>query len=568
MFDSPVNDSCPGEITVCGWPWHGRVDYTVSSDSPVLTLPNGVTTRLPWAPTPVAAYEWHQHGTLLRFRDPRAPDVERTPEQLAADAERGIEWRADVLYGPREGLVYGIGPTTRQPRSWLYHDGTMNWRVTVSAAGQLRLAQLLIVVGRTRRPDVWHSVVVDRPSGAPALTDLAVIDALPDGSRVLLARYTADDIHYGRGRASFLQGELGAWCALPREFWELRIARDETGGAHTAELLHVLTNSPFQEPVLEGEWATIDPTATAEIVGGSEQARIVDVTAVIELSELSQGQVELGFGPIGTHGVLFAEFNAETTVGAYYQPDGEIGFYTAHYGARSEVTTTITPTEVSYQGVYRFNGSGDPIGSEADRPLQSVVSIGSDTAWIELRRGGETFSRAEISGGREDSTDYEARPRRARDSTGREIQIEAGSAPGDFWAVNKSSTQHPYVCLIDGQPVDLVDWWSSAEGAWSNVGATASFFQAHRGGLRTGPLFSICRYAAAVPVISVLVMDWPNIGLPAVATRQYLGRVGTPDGFVHVGTSSRIPPFAGLYGSWNPVTGELLRDIPNPVSYL
>lgn len=568
MFDSPAHDACPGEITVCGWPWHGRLDYTVGSASPVLTLPNGVTTTLPWFPTAVAMYDWHQHGTLLRFRDPRATDVERTPEQLAADAERGIEWRADVLYGPREGLVYGIGPTTRQSRGWLYHDGASNWRVTVFAASQIRLSQLLFVVGRKRQPDVRRNIVVSRPAGAPALTELVVIDALPDGSRVLLARYTASDIHYGRSISSFSQSELGAWCALPSEFWELRIARDESDGTYTAELLNVLTNIPFKEPAVEAEWAGIELTATAEIVGGDERARIVDVTSEIGISEMLQGQVPLGFDPFGMHGVLFAEFNAETTVGAYYQPDGEIGFYTAHYGGRSEVTTTITPAEVSYQGVYRFNASGAPIGSEADRPIQSVVSIGSDSAWIELRRAGETFSRAEISGARDSSTDFEARPRRARESTGREIQIESGDVPGDFWVVNQSSIQHPYVCLIDGQPVDLVDWWSSSDSAWSNVGATASFFQAHRGGLRTGPLFSICRYAAAAPVISVLVMDWPNMGLPAVATRQYLGNVGTPDGAIHAGTSSRFPPFAGLYGSWNPVTGELLRDIPNPVSYL
>lgn len=569
MFDSPVNDSCPGEITVCGWPWHGRVDYTVSSDSPVLTLPNGVTTTLPWFPTAITAYDWHQHGTLLRFRDPRAPDVERTPEQLAADAERGIEWRADVLYGPREGLVYGIGPTTRQPRSWLYHDGTMNWRSTVFAASQIRLSQVSFVIGRKRQQDVRRNIVVARPSGAPALTDLVVIDAAPDGSRVLLARYRSADIPWGVGSADFVQSELGAWCGMPFDFWELRITHDAETDTYSAGLFSVMGAED-----VAGEYEELPPDGVEARLRGDQENVGFDeiyieggnIHCVAERS-YSLYDVPWRGNVIGSNAFMLRWCRLESAghrvIGAYYKADGSIGFWSVQYGGMTEITGNPAialegPTTLHFQAP-----STTPRPYQGEETLQlltvSNTLSGYNSAWIELLRDGLAVSRAEV---RESVTDTHV------EHIDFAWSLFIGITSGPELKLRSSRRVERTLgrvlsCTLDGREVFPAGTESYRPVGfeippWKNAGVR--FFGAPAVGLSS---FSAFRYCAQMPVLGVTTST-PD----GAVLRQVLGSVSTPDGNLHAGTAERTSPFTGLYGSWNPVTGELLRDIPNPVSYL
>lgn len=564
MFDSPVHDACPGEITACGWPWHGRLDYTVGAASPVLTLPNGVTATLKWFPNVVAAYDWHQHGTLLRFRDPCAIDVERTPEQLAADAERGIEWRADVLYGPREGLVYGIGPKTRQPRSWLYHQGNMNWRVTVFAAGQIRLAQLLIVIGRKRRPDVRHNVVVSRPAGAPAMTDLVVIDALRDGSRVLLARYRAADIPWSSPGSVFVQAELGAWCGMPYDLWELRLGYDEATQAHTAELVSVLDAATVAGEYVESPVEAIVPRVSfaSSITGMTSDAQFEYVTAETTWSVTDETVLNTSLTDARQ---ASSTSSGHRVIGAYYDSEGAIGYWSVVYGGE---TALVGDPQIDFSGSQEW-GAQRPISATFGPWGTNVITVttantlaGHNSAFIELRRGDVVVSRAEV---REDVTQSGVGVQSYHSS----LNYEDGN-----WTISSRSELEPgvlatqtrvqecsvdeYVVVPPGSPSVHPGWGSTPPLAMRNAGAR--FFTLPAADRLT---FSAFRYCAQLPVLAVTVRGTDTDDL-----RQVLGRAASPDGLVHAGGHERGAPFAGLYGSWNPVTGEVLRDTPNPVSYL
>lgn len=496
MFDSPIHDSCPGEITVCGWPWHGRLDYAQSGGAPTLMLSNNLSITLPDYTPGVAAYEWHQHGTLLRFRDPRAGDVERTPEQLVSDAERGISWRADVLYAPRDGRVYGSRSRwAGNPRSWIYHDGSKNWRATVLNESSVQLAELRFVIGRNQQLSFTRGVQVTRPIGAPALTALTVVDALPGGSRVLLAHYRGiSDIPW-KSAPTFVQDELGAWCAMPYGLWELRFEHDVDGGIYSAELTAVTEPGPVRT------WLT-----------GTRTERWLD-----DGGELIEESIVTSTGDAAGLHVLVISYDIEArderVIGGFYREDGSIGFYSIEFGAECRA-------------------AGNPTWQ-----ARSAANIGTgrDTAWMELRCDGVAVSRAEVHRDHQWQYVYD------------DISGESGSSSSHMSA------------SIDGVTFDLPVAESSAMNGLAWFGARCSFLANSQ---QRGPTLSVFRYCAQMPVLAVTAKTADGqIG------RQYLGNVMTPDGGARPGTS-RLPPFSGLYGSWNPVTGELLRDTPNPVSYL
>lgn len=566
MFDSPVHDACPGEITACGWPWHGRLDYTVGAASPVLTLPNGVTATLKWFPNVVAAYDWHQHGTLLRFRDPRAIDVERTPEQLAADAERGIEWRADVLYGPREGLVYGIGPKTRQPRSWLYHDGVTNWRARVLANAQIRLSHLLFVIGRARQPDQQHDIVVSKPSGSPALGELVVIDALPDGSRVLFTRYRNTGIPWGVGSSSFIQEQLGAWCAMPYDFWELRLARDEAG-VYSAELLSVrepeAVAGDYQQAAIIGTEPKVSIASTITGTTSDEDYERLSVATSWDVADET--------GPTSTSSAarhMATTSQGHRDIGAYYRSDASIAFWSLVYGGASELQGD---PQITFEGQSDWTAnrpvrsSGFAVwGSNVVRVTTTNTLTGHNSAWLELHRDGVAVSRAEL---REDVTQHTV--------TVRDAEFLAAWEAGT-WSLIRTDTSVPGGTLtqtrtqtgtLDDQTV-IPHGTPSLHPTWTFSPfppvllrhAGAKFFSRPSQGRQT---LSAFRFCAQLPVLAMSVSD-----AASGAIRQVLGNAASPDGELHPGTGERHAPFSALHGAWNPVTGEVLRDTPNPVSYL
>lgn len=186
-----------GKSEIYGCPWHGLVRTNR------LTLPNGA----------------HIDGTFsassargaVRLAVPGAPAVSRTPEQLAADAVAGYQWRNDapvMLVSSSSPLLrlYGAGRDTVAQS--IYAAGLGNcWAVllpnsmdvnaartelvhpaTLSAIGRLKL-------GGVPEEDVRSvTVTLGGYEAFNPYSPMVMLDALPDGSAAILGRavYSAE----------------------------------------------------------------------------------------------------------------------------------------------------------------------------------------------------------------------------------------------------------------------------------------------------------------------------------------------------------------------------------------
>lgn len=199
MFDSPLHDWTPGDITAFGWPWHGRADTTMPSGGSVtLTLSNGQ--KIPIRGY-VAGYAPTMPGALQLFKDPRAQKLTRTPEQAAADASQGVEWRPEVLYSPQARILYGSQEIAQQGSlselTWLYHDGERNW---LAALDREKITlHPMPVISRDRSKDLYGDTKLSErveilvPWSTVADSDqingFMFLDATQTGNRLLVGSW-------------------------------------------------------------------------------------------------------------------------------------------------------------------------------------------------------------------------------------------------------------------------------------------------------------------------------------------------------------------------------------------
>lgn len=178
MFDSKIAERIPGKLQMCGWPWHGLAFESSAGLS--VKLPNDAVISLDIDTSSNNYSSVQPSGTVLKFRDPRAPDVARTSDQLADDQESGREWRADVLYSPRYKVLYGRSTISNTNLSWLYHDGEKTWRAAISN-GAVRLRSALITDG-----NVGLETKTIPITGYISNNPLEIISATADGSKILI----------------------------------------------------------------------------------------------------------------------------------------------------------------------------------------------------------------------------------------------------------------------------------------------------------------------------------------------------------------------------------------------
>lgn len=96
-----------GSVGAWGAPWHGQVS------NGTLLLPNA-TTRDYMLPDP----PWS--GCNFALRVPGTVEITRSPEQAAADAAAGYQWRPDVMMWFSPGLTRVHGSTPLTVGRWLY----------------------------------------------------------------------------------------------------------------------------------------------------------------------------------------------------------------------------------------------------------------------------------------------------------------------------------------------------------------------------------------------------------------------------------------------------------------
>lgn len=546
MFDNPIDDAVPGKPTICGWPWHGRLDMPSALGAiPELTLKNGQVIPLAISLGKPERREWHQHGTVLRFRDPRAVDPIRTPAELAADEARGVSWRADVLYAPREGVLYGQAPTEGRLQTWLYHDGERNWRVRFRSNNSLLLRSQLIVVGR-KRPVIAQQVVsVSYPDGVPYMPMMVIIDATSKGDRILFGRYLPENESFGAGSPQFNQEELGAWTTPPFDFWELTLVKDNPEAPVTAVFRIVRTRDEVRPPFPDNHSTVIGAGAVYATVS------LETSTTVTTYWGSAKPPVDIWnpVGPLLTWGGREYVINRDYIASLYYEGDAikEVVFRSECF-SRVELTMSGLSFSISYEGEF----VGGTFVNGYAKLTGNLVRSTNATLIAKLLRGGVQVSQltATVASYASQGMVYDCAIGQRGVAALRMTEIESLTERTNFSfdGISIPSQVRSELPYVGGTYTD---------GPLSDAGNSANV--------------TTVRYSGNMVALAVNVkqeMD-PTQVVDSSVAYQYIGNCATPTGVVPViNKKPRLPPLGHLYGSWNPVTKESIRDALNPVFWV
>lgn len=593
MFDSAFSDWMPGRPLLFGHPWHGRIDHKrYGSSLPArITLPNGSSFAIP------DAWEWDtpfnsgfsQMGNTILFQDPRATPVERPPGQQAEDVLLGREWRHQAIVRPKRGVVNGREIING---SWAYSDGenvfAVSWGNPVRLYSQGVIARRHIGTAPVFTIPVTSIGDPKTPPHSPwAAEHEVVIDALPDGSKVLVATYIDSLSAMPEGMyASDADGE--AWRHMPVVFREREIIK--TGEGEYEAISRVV----FDGDVTAGEVILRDTPALKsaaywfELTGAVNKGpkspgsgtHIWELTYEVEFGVATSGVGN--FHPYYTIGSYSIEYGYRNRiVSAYYRPNGTIAKVTAsaitsetHSG--SSVSGSGTPAVVTCEGSAEMP-DGITLATDTLSLTASMSMTQGATTVFELKNDGATVGTGhlEVSGSHSWSDEWSgifARdglivgPGRSDGQSSvtfsRQWQLKIdGASIGGGSTADDDSYEHPDTGATFSSVRPVLSTWNPSIGAYAEFSVRDSSDRSLRAML--GPV----SYCALMP--AVLAVICPASGSNAGTTNVFaIGSGSLPfAGGKHEGFTSGAGPITEIYGSYNPVTGQYIRDAANPVSW-
>lgn len=590
MFDSALQDWRPGKVKIFGWPWHGRLDLpkTNGAFAPRVTLPNGVTFTLPISP--LVPTGMHQSGSLVRFRDPRAVDPARTPAQLAADAVKGVEWRAEALYSPRDGIIYGkanFGGATSQA-SWVYHDGVTNWTANLSSQS-VRLRPMLRVSRHNQNylNNEEVSIPLSFPDGPlEALTGTitsVVFDATPTGDRAIVGRFSSDVNQ--RPPSNFINTTTGGlgYCTTVMDFFEVTLTN--VAGVRTAEIRSVKNVAQTAGSVVTG--------GIPQVTGSAIETR-VEFTKGDPVDQEGPDESYYWNGVTVTSTVETAPYAtvyglATPQVGSYSLSDGYTGRTVAMYYrdelSKASVTVSCltvenyTGSDISYsapEATCVVVGPYDPLGSYSAVTEEGALTItGSvtknwqQTTTLKLSNDGAEISSASLVVDVSESATFST-----AFSVGKTVSFESGNhthdnttgyvatAGSEFSSDSSSATVNYsggdlYNGVSISQPIrpSISGAWLTVQAAWAASGNGPEFV--------LGPL----RYCAQMPAGCIFKNAVAGAVTPVITYRIGPGSLPYTGGSFG-GSKSGTGKITEIFGSYNPVTQQFIRDASNPVSWV
>lgn len=571
MFDNYFNEIAVGEVGIFGWPWHGYVSVSGTGDltlnTPKEQVPLGLKSHT--YPNNRPYHEWQQLGTVLKFRDPRAPDVSRTPEQLSDDAEKGIEWRADVLFNPHEAILYGQARGARQFTQWIYHDGEENWLVGISRVrDSIYFTRLGLNVGEAANSEEYYLAELQgRYQGISGgyygmqSEFVVLIDASSDGSKALFAVYRQLSRSYGESVATaFVEARITKSGDIDSPYFTVaftEILSDKE------ESLIVKSNIVEDRAVhLETGVDITNWSRTAEVVEG-ETFYTFSLDAAVSYSqhEQSTGDGEPPAEPVQSIDYVVEQ---ERIVNLFYDENEDIKHVTMHMTIEERWRGNVdgTPSEtMSYSGTV---GGNLPLDANLKIDFSGVTS-GTLKVTTDMRVDGATKATSILS--ESVSSPY---------SFSKDVKIT-------LWDVGQPSI---YMSIMrDGHRSHSSEYEITVDNETATVG-TSSFntrYPQYAGTyLRNIPLRGFVsregtgiyhiddrldvmvrptRYAAQAICISTLLVGRND---------QYLSKICAPFGE----DPQDAPVYRDLrddtllFGSWNPVTGEIIRDTSTPVFWI
>lgn len=563
MFDSPFDDWMPGQPVLFGLPLHGRLD-TTAPGSVRLTLPNSDTLDL---------FErgLFEHGGLVRFRDPRAVDVVRSEEDLAADIAAGREWRAEALMGPGPGVMYGA----RGLFQWIYHAAEQNWFAYFSPSfGRLTLGQTPRI-GRGQRPEDLTIAATRVGQDRTPLPDSGggferVMSATPAGDRALIGIW---------GRIRISQGPVESiYAPVPSllEVWEVRL----TGLTAEYELLR--SAEQCAGTVVVDPYPIGTPTSVG-VVFGFSQSGPESWTSHIAMDEHpATGQQQVHWMEYDRDSWSYTQ--SGRVVSMYYGADGQpkeicLDLKLAEQRPRTSGGYIDAQTPATASGTHEPGSSFGATFVSGGNYVYGLQDSGSWHSLKTLRLVDAGVVRGEIV------IDRQSTLNRRMHSTAKYTPYPSGNMPpsplpeGSTSTVSNSRSESETVTL-DGRVLSSLSFSISDNDYFIGVGGELPVVYDDLQVWKTFPA-----------LVGLLGVDTPelegrelSIGmygyspqLMALVVRELMPAIAEPQAWhfgnaVHHGGSTpgsaQHAQLDQLYGAYNPITGEIVRDSLKPVSFV
>lgn len=538
-------------MTAWGNPWRGKIQ--------------GGTIQLPAGPAKVSeqpqgalARHYDEPGYTYLQRGPLA-GVTRTPDELAADALAGRTWRADAILGGSRMHLYG-----KRLDGWVYcavdgsrwHVPANTLRLTLQTNQPLSISMTLTRFGDFGQPPVEQALTLALADLGQAEPDPAwpvgtqayamVCDIRPDGSRALLMLY----------QPVVPIAQRYGWHPLhkrPLGWLEVQLSGGMAG--ITATLSVVRTRA---QAFGAGTW-TIAHTAPVQRWVNDDTLVVVDKGDYYEYTSTPNALS----ATVGDMGWTWHEGGGPSTqsfggriLALWYLPDGEFEEVTLDLSVTS-TSSNPSPTETvsgsQVQHVYKDSSPTVTITDDRVHTLGRACTC-TEAVTIRLSRGGvlvdEVVGSAEVSLQQERRFIVYSQPFYSTRTDTVTLDSVTGSK------TQGGETSGPVLALGSLEAI----WLASA--VPGNSPAHAAFRSSDMSLFSPGGMMTInpVRYSNNL-----------------VALRRYINRYADNSeiwqhgpaaypGGAHAGLVA-VSEFL-IFGSYNPATGEVVRDQATPVCWV
>lgn len=552
MFDSRVNASVPGKVTMAGWPWHGYIKARETGEMDLITPAETIDLNRKFVAYPEEGHSrLLKHGSVFRFRDPRAQDVERSAEQQAADSAAGIEWRADVLFNPHESVLYNFEPRNTRATRWIYHDGERNWMVSINdASGILYFNEQLMVLGRHKKRE-QRSVLIYGDKQLRPSDRMELIDLSADGSRALFAeynsRFTDSSFYY------------------PTRFYELTISegfnvnlREHLSASEVGPKIERFTG----EVGVEAKYLKITSANVTTEPLPLEETYLVEADVSTELTT-DKGRIPAVRERINTSSTY------SRIIGLYYDEQNnikELKLSAAQSITYASSGTEYSPVSASYSHTdgYYPSTNYSYMTTTIIRGVTPISRTKGTVVTVEL--DGEIVSRAQAV---DTGTELESMSCYLR--TGHDKDGGSAALTDPLVGATERAGQS-YSISLDGVQIDSGTYGSGAQpsglalhfGFGFNDYFLAQPNDENGWNLSEHRLIHVVKYT---PQLMCLAVSTPRHLLSSLE-KQTVSKSIVKSGAQPDYMLERANPNAPLYGSYNPITGQVIRDTTTPVFWI
>ncbi|WP_263147914.1 hypothetical protein [Pseudomonas sp. RIT-PI-AD] len=540
MIESPLDDHDPGQVVRFGWPYHGRMFMPDVFGGVTYLQAGPVTIPLPKV---YSRDRRAQPGSCFRFRDPRAQEY--VPSYKPPP---GVRWQADVLCSPA-GVVYCKRQFATVHANWVFHDGERNWIAEWVGAGEISFTSTPVIWREDHRPGdaveqrFLTPTVIDPDDGfSYAGTVSVLVDVTAQGNRALFALYAPED---AREEAPLNR------CRLPLKMYELVIGRDSDG-------------------VMQATYTCIRGSAAMMLVRREYKPAIIRTTGLLLNHWWGDGGVYVDDGEPATY-AFFEEPSSSAyvtnitpeqapswtrIVSMYYDAQG-----TPHE-IRLDVDTHIEEGATFAYGVDSFDPGGfNTAPSVLDyRTVES--RSGSMSATVTLTRAGEVVSTMSISGSASwvrtrmhhetlPSGNPQPVPETLEGAYQYSVRVDgavAGEVKGDG----------PDSVTVAAFQANLAK--SVFELPFMLIGRDTNEFPAFQ--------IEVARYSSSMLAFGVLDAARKEQKGPWTRYRYSVFTVTHPGGTLPGRHDYGLGWAGELFGSYNPSTGEAVRDSDIPVTWV